>query len=142
MEQAMLQMGKMYLLRSPAISLQIVRSGICGLGQVRHLTRKLSCSTLQPMAFSRSELCPARRAQTGRFYLMNACPVKQEKEAHLNHQHPPTTVVPPVNIPIPTKIDYSGCTHPKVVPMVLNHGHMVKTAVVGIQLLATWPAGQ
>ena len=33
--------------------------------------------------------------------------------------------VPPVNIPIPTKIDQHGwCTYPKMVPLVLNHGHI------------------
>ena len=35
--------------------------------------------------------------------------------------------VPPVNIPIPTKIDYNGwCTYPKMVPLVLTHGHINK----------------
>ena len=32
--------------------------------------------------------------------------------------------VPPVNIPIPTKIDYNGwCTCPKMVPLALTHSH-------------------
>ena len=33
--------------------------------------------------------------------------------------------VPPVNIPIPTKIDQNGwCTGPKMIPLVLTHSHM------------------
>ena len=33
--------------------------------------------------------------------------------------------VPPVNIPIPTKIDKNGwCTYPKMVPLVLTHGQI------------------
>ena len=33
--------------------------------------------------------------------------------------------VPPVNIPIPTKKDWHGwCTYPKMVPLVLTHGHI------------------
>ena len=33
--------------------------------------------------------------------------------------------VPPVNIPIPTKIDLNGwCTYPKMVPLVLTHSHI------------------
>ena len=33
--------------------------------------------------------------------------------------------VPPVNIPIPTKIDSNGCcTYPKMVPLVLTHSQM------------------
>ena len=33
--------------------------------------------------------------------------------------------VPPVNIPIPTEIDYNGwCTYPKMVPLVLTHSHI------------------
>ena len=35
--------------------------------------------------------------------------------------------VPPVNIPVPTKIDYYGwCTYPKMVPLVLTRSHDVK----------------
>ena len=33
--------------------------------------------------------------------------------------------VPPVNIPIPTKMDENGwCTYPKIVPLVLTHSRM------------------
>ena len=32
------------------------------------------------------------------------------------------TRLPPVNIPIPTKIDHGWCTYPKMVPLVLNRG--------------------
>ena len=35
--------------------------------------------------------------------------------------------VPPVNRPIPTKIDQNGwCTYPKIVPLVLTHSHVAK----------------
>ena len=34
--------------------------------------------------------------------------------------------VPPVNIPIPTKIDSNGwCTYHKMIPLVLSHSHFV-----------------
>ena len=40
---------------------------------------------------------------------------------HMAMGHKP---VPPVNIPIPTKIDYNGwCTYPKMVALVLTHSH-------------------
>ena len=36
--------------------------------------------------------------------------------------------VPPVKIPIPTKIDYNGwCSYPKMVPLVLTHSHIPKS---------------
>ena len=35
--------------------------------------------------------------------------------------------VPPVNIPIPTKVDQNGrCTYPKMVQLILNHSHMLE----------------
>ena len=36
--------------------------------------------------------------------------------------------VPPVNVPIPTKIDYNGwCTYPKMVPLVLKQSHILQS---------------